>query len=204
MDDRAVDALRVAMRRDKTLNLLEGCAPATAELSRWVHEICAKPAQRLFVAGDGGTGTNADFVPPGFALGELIGANAKAVTARWGPELRRVIETACGPNGAWPPTEPLTYVTGKVRCGVRGFLRDAVDRRGGTLLQVRGRDAGARGVPRKCEVPRVEGSNVLSARPAVHRVRAMELRGMRRRVRRRGGRGGVGGANRPARRVHRL
>ena len=115
-DDRAVDALRVAMRRDKTLNLLEGCAPATAELSRWVHEICAKPAQRLFVAGDGGTGTNADFVPPGFALGELIGANAKAVTARWGPELRRVIETACGPNGAWPPTEPLTYVTGKVRC----------------------------------------------------------------------------------------
>ena len=113
--ERAVDALRVAMRRDKTLNLLEGCAPATAELSRWVDEICAKPAQRLFVAGDGGTGTNADFVPPGFALGELIGANAKAVTARWGPELRRHIETAV-PGGEWPPTEPLMYVTGKARC----------------------------------------------------------------------------------------
>ena len=29
--------------------------------------------------------------------------------------------------------------------------------------QVRGRNAGARGMPRQCEVPRVEGSNVLSA-----------------------------------------
>ena len=118
--ERAVDALRVAMRRDKTLNLLEGCAPATAELSRWVDEICAEPSIRLFVAGDAGTNMAADFVPPGFALGALIGANAKEVTARWGPELRLHVESASGPNGEWPPTEPLTYVTGKVKCSACG------------------------------------------------------------------------------------
>jgi len=118
--ERAVDALRVAMRRDKTLNLLEGCAPATAELSRWVDEICAEPSTRLFVAGDAGTNMAADFVPPGFALGALIGANAKEVSARWGPELRLHVESASGPNGEWPPTEPLTYVTGKVKCVICG------------------------------------------------------------------------------------
>ena len=147
---RAVDALRVAMRRDKTLNLLEGCAPATAELSRWVHEICAKPAQRLFVAGDGGTGQTPTLSHPGSHLGGTHRRKRKGGDGAVGTGA-----STRHRNRVWPKRRVAADGAADVRHGqstvqgVLGFLRDAVDRRGGTLLQVRGRDAGARECPVK-------------------------------------------------------
>ena len=81
----AVFCVQLATRQDKTLNLLEGCAPATKELALWVAKIVDQPTARLFVAGDGGMGTTADFVPGGFGIGQLISRH-KAVSDKWGPE----------------------------------------------------------------------------------------------------------------------
>jgi hypothetical protein len=80
-----VFCVQLATRRDKTLNLLEGCSPATKELALWVAKIVDQPTTRLFVAGDGGRGTTADFVPEGFGIGQLISRH-KAVSDKWGPE----------------------------------------------------------------------------------------------------------------------
>ena len=60
-------------------------SPATKELARWVAKIVDQPTARLFVAGDGGMGTTADFVPEGFGIGQLISRH-KAVSDKWGPE----------------------------------------------------------------------------------------------------------------------
>ena len=66
---------------------MEGCAPATKELARWVAKIVDQPTARLFVAGDGGRGTTADFVPEGFGIGQLISRH-KAVSDKWAPRVR--------------------------------------------------------------------------------------------------------------------
>jgi hypothetical protein len=59
----AIRALSGAGKRDKMLNLLEGCEPVMRDLLRWLNTIIEDPTARLFVAGDGGAGRATDFVP---------------------------------------------------------------------------------------------------------------------------------------------
>jgi hypothetical protein len=108
---RYIAALQEAGKSDKFLNLLDGCAPVAHNLVTWLRNIVQDPTRRMFVAGDGGAGTNTDFTPNGFEVGALI-AGYKPAVAKWGPAMRTILNDTVH---SWPPTEKLMYM-GRVVC----------------------------------------------------------------------------------------
>ena len=104
----SLDALSLAGKCDKYLNLLDGCVPVLENLATWVRRVVEDPSARVFVAGDSGA---ADFIPEGFDVGAII-ASHRVAAEKWGRSMRRILDE----TEVWPPADRLMYMDGRQRC----------------------------------------------------------------------------------------